>query len=85
VAEAELRPAGVAGALAHLHCGDTYARLAARFGIGVTRVWRYVAELVDLLARHAPDWPPRCRPRPCTVPEPAQAGDPGVAGPGGTP
>ncbi len=41
--------------LAHLRCGDTYARLAAGFRVGVTTVWRYVAELVDLLARHAPD------------------------------
>ena len=41
--------------LAHLRCGDTYARLAAGFGVGVSTVWRYVGELVDLLARHAPD------------------------------
>jgi hypothetical protein len=41
--------------LAHLRCGDTYARLAAGFGVGVATVWRYVTELVDLLARHAPD------------------------------
>ena len=41
--------------LAHLRCGDTYARLAAGFGVGVSTVWRYVCELVDLLARHAPD------------------------------
>lgn len=41
--------------LAHLRCGDTYARLATGFGIGVTTVWRYVSELVDLLAAHAPD------------------------------
>jgi hypothetical protein len=40
--------------LAHLRCGDTYARLAAGFGVGVTTVWRYVTELVDLLAAHAP-------------------------------
>jgi hypothetical protein len=41
--------------LAHLRCGDTYSRLAAGFRVGVTTVWRYVTELVDLLARHAPD------------------------------
>ena len=41
--------------LAHLRCGDTYARLAAGFGVGVTTVWRYVTELVDLLAAAAPD------------------------------
>jgi hypothetical protein len=28
--------------LAHLRCGDTYARLAAGFGVGVTTVWRDV-------------------------------------------
>jgi hypothetical protein len=27
-------------ALAHLRNGDTYARLAAGFGVGVTTVWR---------------------------------------------
>jgi hypothetical protein len=41
--------------LAHLRCGDTYARLAAGFGVGVTTVRRYVAELVGLLAAAAPD------------------------------
>src|SRR5215218_7988078 len=41
--------------LAHLRCGDTYARLAAGFRVGVATVYRYVTELVDLLARHAPD------------------------------
>ena len=41
--------------LAHLRCGDTYARLAAGFGVGVATVYRYVTELVDLLVRHAPD------------------------------
>jgi hypothetical protein len=40
---------------AHLRCGDAYARLAAGFGVGVTMVWRYVTELVDLLAAAAPD------------------------------
>ena len=41
--------------LAHPRCGDTYARLAAAFKVGVATVYRYVTELVDLLARHAPD------------------------------
>lgn len=41
--------------LAHLRCGDTYTRLAAGFGVGVATVYRYVTELVDLLAAHAPD------------------------------
>ena len=41
--------------LAHLRCGDTYARLAAGFRVGATTVWRYVTELVDLLAAAAPD------------------------------
>jgi hypothetical protein len=41
-------------ALAHLRNGDTYARLAAGFGVGVTTVWRYVREAVDLLANRAP-------------------------------
>src|SRR6266480_4302600 len=41
--------------LAHLRNGDTYARLAAGFGIGTATVYRYVAEAVDLLAATAPD------------------------------
>ena len=41
--------------LAHLRCGDTYARLAAGFGVGVATAYRYVTELVDLLAAEAPD------------------------------
>lgn len=41
--------------LAHLRNGDTYARLAAGFGIGTTTVWRYIREAVDLLAATAPD------------------------------
>jgi DDE superfamily endonuclease/Helix-turn-helix of DDE superfamily endonuclease len=40
--------------LAHLRNGDTYARLAAGFGIGVATVFRYISEAVDLLAAHAP-------------------------------
>jgi DDE superfamily endonuclease len=41
--------------LAHLRNGDTYARLAAGFGIGVATAWRYIREAVDLLAATAPD------------------------------
>ena len=40
--------------LAHLRCGDTYARLAAGFRIGITTVHRYIREAVDLLAALAP-------------------------------
>jgi hypothetical protein len=40
--------------LAHLRNGDTYARLAAGFGIGIATVCRYVRETVDLLAARAP-------------------------------
>jgi DDE superfamily endonuclease len=31
-------------ALAHLRCGDTYAQLAAGFGIGIATVYRYIRE-----------------------------------------
>ncbi|WP_327660317.1 MULTISPECIES: transposase family protein [unclassified Streptomyces] len=40
--------------LAHLRCGDTYARLAAGFRIGIATVYRYIREAVDLLAARAP-------------------------------
>lgn len=40
--------------LAHLRCGDTYARLAAGFGIGVATVYRYIREVIDVLAAAAP-------------------------------
>jgi hypothetical protein len=43
--------------LAHLRNGDTYARLAAGFGIGLATVYRYIREAVDLLANQAPDLP----------------------------
>src|SRR2546421_5061796 len=41
--------------LAHLRNGDTYARLAAGFGVGLATVYRYIREAVDLLSAHAPD------------------------------
>ncbi|MFF7438036.1 transposase family protein [Streptomyces sp. NPDC008122] len=37
-------------ALAHLRCGDTYAQLAAGFGIGIATVFRCIREAVDVLA-----------------------------------
>ncbi|MGW6358737.1 transposase family protein [Streptomyces sp. NPDC055092] len=37
-------------ALAHLRCGDTYAQLAAGFGIGIATVYRYIREAIDVLA-----------------------------------
>lgn len=40
--------------LAHLRNGDTYARLAGGFGIGVATAFRYVRETTELLATHAP-------------------------------
>ena len=40
--------------LAHLRNGDTYARLAAGFGVGTATVFRYVREAVDVLAARAP-------------------------------
>lgn len=41
-------------ALAHLRCGDTYAQLAAGFGIGLATVYRCVREAIDVLAVLAP-------------------------------
>ncbi len=41
-------------ALAHLRCGDTYARLAAGFGIGIATVCRHIREAVEVLASLAP-------------------------------
>lgn len=40
---------------AHLRHGDTYARLAGGFAIGITTAWRYIREAVDLLAAAAQD------------------------------
>nr|WSX47716.1 transposase family protein [Streptomyces sp. NBC_00974] len=41
-------------ALAHLRCGDTYAQLAAGFGIGIATVYRYIREVIEVLATLAP-------------------------------
>ncbi|WP_408646234.1 transposase family protein, partial [Streptomyces jeddahensis] len=41
-------------ALAHLRCGDTYARLAAGFGVGLATVYRYIREAIAILAALAP-------------------------------
>ncbi|WP_327373066.1 transposase family protein [Streptomyces sp. NBC_01216] len=41
-------------ALAHLRCGDTYAQLAAGFGIGIATVYRYIREAIEVLCVLAP-------------------------------
>src|SRR5271169_4018643 len=40
--------------LPYLRKGDTFAELAAGFGVGTTTAWRYVEETVALLAARAP-------------------------------
>jgi hypothetical protein len=59
--------------LVHLRKGETFAGLAAGFGVGTATAWRYVHETVALLAARAPkldssvrtqDWG---RPDPCSV------------------
>ena len=40
--------------LAHLRKGETFAALAAGFGVGTATAWRYVHEAVALLAARAP-------------------------------
>ena len=40
--------------LVYLRKGETFAELAAGFGVGTTTAWRYVSEVVELLAARAP-------------------------------
>ena len=40
--------------LAYLRKGETFAGLAAGFGVGTTTAWRYARETVALLAARAP-------------------------------
>src|ERR1700733_5458136 len=40
--------------LAYLRKGETFANLAAGFGVGVATAWRYVNETVELLAARTP-------------------------------
>ena len=40
--------------LAYLRKGETFAKLAAGFGVGTATAWRYVNETVGLLAARAP-------------------------------
>ncbi|MHC5264024.1 transposase family protein [Streptomyces sp. UC4497] len=40
--------------LAHLRKGDTYAQLAAGFGIGTATAYRYIREAIEILATLAP-------------------------------
>ena len=40
--------------LAYLRKGETFAELAAGFGISTATAWRYVTEAVTLLAARAP-------------------------------
>jgi hypothetical protein len=40
--------------LAYLRKGETFADLAAGFGVGTATAWRYVNETVELLAGRAP-------------------------------
>jgi hypothetical protein len=47
--------------LAHLRKGDTFAELAAGFGVGTATAWRYVNETVRLLAARAPKLGPALR------------------------
>jgi hypothetical protein len=43
--------------LAYLRKGETFADLAAGFGIGTATAWRYVTETVALLADRSPKLP----------------------------
>ncbi|MFE0774222.1 transposase family protein [Streptomyces sp. NPDC058861] len=53
--------------LAHLRCGDTYAQLAAGFGIGIATVYRYIREVIEVLGRNCP------RPVPMPPPQAMEA------------
>jgi hypothetical protein len=50
---------------AYLRKGETFAELAAGFGVGTTTAWRYVNETVALLAARRPSSarPPKRRRR----------------------
>jgi Helix-turn-helix of DDE superfamily endonuclease len=43
-------------ALAHLRKGETFADLAAGFGVSTATAWRYANETVRLLAARARSW-----------------------------
>jgi len=47
--------------LAHLRKGETFAALAAGFGVGTATAWRYVNETVGLLSARAPKLGPALR------------------------
>jgi len=47
--------------LAHLRKGETFADLAAGFGVGTATAWRYVTETTRLLAARAPKLGPALR------------------------
>jgi hypothetical protein len=49
----KLKP-GQQALLAYLKKGETFAELAAGFGVGVATAWRYVNQTVELLAARAP-------------------------------
>ena len=44
--------------LAYLRKGETFAELAAGFGVGTATAWRYVNETVALLAARVPEAAP---------------------------
>jgi hypothetical protein len=49
--------------LAYLRKGETFADLAAGFGIGTATAWRYVSETVPCWRRGLPGCGRRCGPR----------------------
>ncbi len=53
MAEVELLQAGPAG-LAHLRKNETFARVAAGFGVSEAAAWRYVDETLEVLAAWTP-------------------------------